>query len=464
MKKHKKTITVFIILLVAVLIFGGFYGIEKTNENGEKVNLIPNINLGMEFGDTRIITATVNNQVITTIYDSEGNVVEPEEGVEYTEENGYTTITEKTNEDSVKTIENYEKTRKIITERLEKSGISEFFVDLNEENGTLKIEIPENANSEEVQDLIENSGSFMLLDGETFEVVLDSTYLKKANVMQSQGDLEMGIFLQIELNEEGIAKLKQLSEEYVETTTTEINEEGEEESVTNSKQVWVILNDSIIGITVVPNIVYNDSIMLTFGISNDNSEIQTAITNAEREAMLLNSGTSKIVYNYTNEVVQSKITVQAIFEVVGIIAIVFIICYAYLVIKFKANGFISVYFQVGFVAVLILVLKFTGAVLTIEGFAGLLISVALDYVFSFIILSNISNGAEGMYKKSNLEFFLNTLPIYAVAVVFTFAPRAYISSFGTILFWGILMIYVFNFIFSKYVYENLKIGGKNENT
>ena len=62
---------------------------------------------------------------------------------------------------------------------------------------------------------------------------------------------------------------------------------------------------------------------------------------------------------------------------------------------------------------------------------------------------------EGMYKKANLTFFLSTLPIYVVAVIFTFAARANINSFGMTLFWGIIIIYIYNFIFPKFIFENL---------
>ena len=88
MKKHKKTLTVVIILIVALLMFASFFGVYKKNENGEKVSLLPNLKLGMEFGKTRVITASVNNNVNKVVYDAEGNVVKQEEGVEYTEENG----------------------------------------------------------------------------------------------------------------------------------------------------------------------------------------------------------------------------------------------------------------------------------------------------------------------------------------------------------------------------------------
>ena len=463
MKKYKKTITVFIILAVAILMFASFFGIYVKNENGEKTNIIPNFNLGMEFGKTRVITAAVNQDVTTTILDSEGKVVEPKEGVEYTEEDGYTTVEQPVNDVSIKNLANYEKTKKIIENRLEKSGVSEFFIEMHEITGKMKIEIPEDENSENVQKLIENSGRFMLLDGETFETVLDSTYLKKADVVYSQGDVETGVFLQLEFNEEGTKKLQELNNIYVETTTTEVNEEGKEEEVKNSKVVWVVLNDSILGTTVLPNIVYDNKIMLTFGLSNDNNVIQEAVKEAEGEATLLNAGTTDLIYKYSNETKESTINKEVLFFALTAIGVVFVLINVYLVIKFKARGFISVYFQVGFLGILLLILRLTNVVLTIEGIAGIIVSMILEYIFTYIVLTNINIEKQEMYKKANLEFFLNTFPIYIISVVFTFAKRAYISSFGTTLFWGIIMIYIYNFIFSKFVFENLKSGGHNEN-
>lgn len=460
MKKFKKTLTVTIILVVAIIMFAAFFGVNKTNENGEKVSLLPHLKLGMEFGDTRVITAAVNQESTKTIYDKEGQVVEPKEGVEYKEEDGYTTVETPINDSSMKNILNYNKAKAIIEERLEKNGISQFFIDMHEITGKMKITIPEDENAEKVQEIIENSGSLILLDGETFEVVFDSTYLKKADVMYSQADMETAVFLQLEFNEEGVKKLQELNNIYVETKTTETNEEGKEEEVTKSKTVWVLLNDAFLGATVLPNIVYDNKIVLTFGMSSDSNEIQTAVNEAEKQAILLNSGTTPLVYNYTNEVQKSNITPKIMLFVAAAIGIVFVIAYVYLVIKFKAKGFISVYFQIGFLGALLLILKLTHIVITMEGFAGIVISMVLEYIFTYIVLTNLEKGAQGMYKKSNLEFFLNTFPLYVVAVIFTFATRAHINSFGTSLFWGILMIYVYNFIFSKYVFENL--SGRSE--
>ena len=301
MKKHKKLITVLIIIVVALIMFASFFGVYRKNENGERINILPGYKLGMEFGKTRVITAEVSQEVTTTIYDSEGNTVTPEEGKEYTEEEGYTTVEKAVNPSSNKKLENYKKAKKIIEQRLKNNNITEYSIDLNEITGKMKIEIPENSEADNVENLIKNSGSFVLLDGETFEVVLDSSYLKKADVMYSNGDVKTAVFLQLEFNEEGTKKLEELNKIYVETTEEKTNENGETENVTSSKNVWVLLNDKFLGATTLPNIVYNDKILFTYGYSNDNDEIQTAMNEARAEAILLNSGTAPLVYKYSSE-------------------------------------------------------------------------------------------------------------------------------------------------------------------
>ena len=134
-----------------------------------------------------------------------------------------------------------------------------------------------------------------------------------------------------------------------------------------------------------------------------------------------------------------------------------------MIANYKAKGFISVYFQVGYLGALLLVLRLTNIILTTEGICGIIIAMILEFVFTYIVLRNLKTNEEGMYKKANLEFFLNSLPLYVIAVAFTFAQTSGINSFGMTLFWGILLIYVYNFIFTKFIYENLKRGGQNEN-
>ncbi len=455
MKKHTKTITIIIILVLALLMFASFFGAYKKNENGEKVNLLPNIKLGMEFGQTRTITANVSEQTTKTIYDAEGNIITPEDGVEYTEEAGYKTVETPVNDASIKTLENYRKTKDIIEKRLEGNNIADFNIELDEKTGQIKLQIPENESADEIEYLIKNTGSLILLDSETFEVVFDNSYFDKAEVMRSQGDIETGIFLQLSFNEEGTKRINELADIYKTTTEEQTDETGETKQVEKSKSVWVILNDSFLGATVLPNIVYDGKIILTFAASSDTKELNEAVKSASQQAVLLNSGTTPLQYEYSDEVVETNITTQSILLYLSAIGMVFLLAYAYLIIKFKAKGFISIYFQVGYLAVLLLLLRLTSVTITMEGMAAIIISLILDYIFTYITLTNLNTEVEGMYKKSNLQFLFNSLPIYIIALVFTYGKLTYISSFGMTLFWGIIMVYLYNYLFTKFIYENL---------
>ena len=455
MKKHTKTITIIIILVLALLMFASFFGVYKKNENGEKVNLLPNLKLGMEFGQTRTITANVSEQTTKTIYDAEGNIITPEGGVEYTEEAGYKTVETPVNDASIKTLENYRKTKDIIEKRLEGNNITDFNIELDEKTGQIKLQIPENESADEIEYLIKNTGSLILLDSETFEVVFDNSYFDKAEVMRSQGDIETGIFLQLSFNEEGTKRINELADIYKTTTKEQTDETGETKQVEKSKTVWVILNDSFLGATVLPNIVYDGKIILTFAASSDTKELNEAVKSASQQAVLLNSGTTPLQYEYSDEVVETNITTQTILLYLSAIGMVFLLAYAYLIIKFKAKGFISIYFQVGYLAVLLLLLRLTSVTITMEGMAAIIISLILDYIFTYITLTNLNTEVEGMYKKSNLQFLFNSLPIYVIALVFTYGKLTYISSFGMTLFWGIIMVYLYNYVFTKFIYENL---------
>ncbi len=228
MKKYKKTLTIIIILIVALLMFASFFGVYRKNEKGEKVSLIPNFKLGMEFGQTRVITVAVNQESTRTVYDAEGNVVEEEEGVEYTEENGYKIEETPINDSSLKNLNNYNIEKKIINNRLKENNVSQYSIDMNEITGKIKVEIPEDEKADEIQNLIQSSSGFMLLDGSTFEMVLSDDNLKKADVMYSQGDFETGVMLQLTFDEEGTKKLQELSKVYTETTTEGAEVENDE--------------------------------------------------------------------------------------------------------------------------------------------------------------------------------------------------------------------------------------------
>lgn len=465
MKKYKTLITVVIILLVAAIIFVSFFGINVKNDQGEKRNLIPDYKMGMEFTNAKEIIATVNDGISTeTIKDKDGNIVEPEEGVEYTEENGYTTEITKINPDEVRTVENYKKTRDVIQEKLKNMGTAEYNVTLNEETGEIRIKVPDNDDYEKVTDFVQRPGSLVLLDLTSFEFVFDNSYVKTSRVVTRQGDLEAGVFLEIEPTEEGVAKLQELGQKYTEankTTQTITNEDGTTSEQEIDYTLYIMLNGMPLGATYIDNITYDNKIMIPFAVSSNNEELNQAIREAQVESVILNAGTLPISYEFNDDSVENSIYVETALWFIGIMGAIFVVLFVYLIIRFRAKGFISMYFQIGFFALMLLIIRYTDVTLTTEGIAGMFTAILVNYIFNHIMLRNVKQKTPGMYKNTNLKFLFYTLPIFIIAIVFTFESKVTLASFGMTLFWGMIITYIYNFVFSKFVFENLT-GGKNE--
>ncbi len=462
--KKKVILVIGIILVVAALIAVSLFGIYVKNENGEKRNIIPNYKMGMEFSSAKKIIASVSDAVSSEkIFDKEGNeITEKEDGVEYTEENGYKIEQTKVNPDDKKTLENYKSSKETLKKKLDNLKIPEYILDMNESNGEVTIQIPDNEMTEETESMIKKTGSLIFIDLSTFEVVFTTDYVKSSDVVARQGDLEAAIFLQIKLTEDGITKLNELSEKYKETTETVTKEDGTTEEQTNKKELFVLLNGMSLGTTVLENIVYDNTIMIPFAVSNNNDELNTAMNEAQTESIILNSGMPILTYEYKNETVQAEITLETVLYYIGAIFVIFLVLFIFIIIRFKAKGFISMYFQIGFFAVMLLIMRLTNVTLTMEGIAGIVIASIVNYVFNYIMLKRTNE--PGMYKETNLIFMFNTLPLFIIAIVFTFSTKATLSSFGMTIFWGIIMTYVYNFIFAKYVFENLTGGKADENS
>ena len=125
----------------------------------------------------------------------------------------------------------------------------------------------------------------------------------------------------------------------------------------------------------------------------------------------------------------------------------------YLVVKFKAKGILAGVLQIGYVALLLLVLRYTNIKITIEGIIGILISIIINYMYIYKAFKNIE---EDFIKKTTLKVLLKLIPIYIIAVIFTFNSIANISSLGMTLVWGIITMYLYNLVLTQIVVKTIK--------
>lgn len=461
---NKKGILVIsIIIIVAAIIAISLFGVYIKDKEGNKRNIIPDYKMGMEFTKARKIIATVDDGIASQrIFDKDGNeVTEQQEDVEYTEENGYRIEETKTNPEDTRTLENYKSSKEILKTKISNLKIPEYVLSLNEENGEITIRIPENEDAEETETLIKKPGSLIFIDMSTFDVVFNSEYVKSAETVARQGNMESAVFLQIKLTDDGINKLNEIKDIYKETVEEVTKEDGTTENQVTQREVLVLLNGMSLGTTILENITYDNTIMIPFAVSNNTEELKAGLNDAEIEAAILNAGVTPLIYSYSEEIVDSEMTLENALYCLGVIFVVAVVIFVFLVIRFRAKGFISMYFQIGFFAVLLLIMRVTNVKLTMEGIAGILLAIIMNYIFNYIMLKNAKE--PNMYKATNLKFLFYTIPVFIVAILFTFSNIANLSSFGMTTFWGIIMTYIYNFIFTKNVFENLT-GGKDESS
>lgn len=467
MKKVKILTIVLVIVLISMISAFGLYGTVQ-NRMEDKVK---DYTYAMDLNGARNIRLTVNKENKEIIKDSEGKVVDTEEELtdEQLKEKGYTKESVANNSQEVLTKENYEKTKKILEDRFKEQGIGEYEISLNEENGEILIKIPENKNTDKVVSNLNTVGKFEIIDSETKEVLMNNNDLKRAKVMYGSSSTSSNgttVYLDMEFTKEGTKKLEDISNNYKkveEEQNTNTNGEAEnnntttnEENTEKEKQITMKLDDQEIMTTSFDETIRTGTLQLSIGASaTDSKTLQGYAEQAGTIASVLNSGNMPVKYDISqNEYILSNVTSQDLQYVKLAVVIAIAVAIIILVIRFKMNGLLAGISFIGFTAIYNILLKYTNVTLSIQGIFGIVIILVLGYIFINMILTKIKNSKEEMtkeeinklIKESYKEFFIKIIPICIAVVVFCFTNWMAISSFGMVMFWGIVLIAICNLV------------------
>lgn len=453
MKTNKIIKIITVILLILIISIASFAGIYKLKDY-KVINVVPDYILGMEFTDSRLINLEVNKTVETKIYDKDGNeVTEQEEGIEYTEENGYTTVENKINSDDKLNSESYKKTKSILKNRLKKLGVDQYKVNLDESNGNIQVRIPENDNTDTVINNLLKSGTFELKDSETKETLIQTDSVKDSKVVYGQRETETGVYLQVKFNKDGREKLEEISKIYVETKSETTNEEGEKEETTNTKKVEIYLNGESITETYFGETITDGILNIAVGAASDSNTLRQYIETASESATILNSGILPITYTETDNIENSKITNEqiniGIYIAIGLIALMAV----YFIIRLKTKGILATILQIGYIAFLLLTLRYTNVKITIEGIIGIIISAIINYISIYKAFKNIELN---FIKDTTAKFALRLIPVYVIAIIFSFNSIANIYSLGMTVVWGVIIMYLYNLSLTQITIKTIK--------
>lgn len=433
MKKFKGLKITVIVLLIILLSMVSFIGIYVQDKNQVK-NILPEYILSRDLKGHRRIELKVNDEVKETKkYDADNNLI--------TDDTTEVARTEeiKVNSEEILTKENYEASKKVIEKRLEEMQVNNYDIRQNLENGTIILELPEDDNTDRIVGQLSLQGKFEIIDKDTNEVLMTNDDLK--SVQSRYGTTSSGttsIVLNIQFNKEGTEKFKNITNTYVQTTKTVEQEEGEEaKEETETKEISIKIDDTTLLSTYFSEQVTNGLLQLSVGSSTNSTteELQEYAKEATSMAALLDSGKMPIVYEVEqNKYILSEVTQDVIAKVIVALIIILTLAIIYLIIKYKGKGILAGISIIGYVALLLLVIRYANVEVSIAGIIEILFSTLINYMLVDSMLK------EEKINNAIKKYSLILIPTLVIAIAFTFANIAV----GTVLFWGIVIAMLYN--------------------
>lgn len=432
-----KILIVLVIILVSLLSFTGIYVKDKNTYK----NFIPDYKFGVDLYGYRNIVVKVDDSTETKNYDEEGNLIK-----ETTDENKSKiakTIEEPVNSEESLTIDNYQAVEDTIIKRLNYLKVEGYQIKCDENTGRIYVEVPEDDNTDYIAQYCVTKGEFKILDNDTDEVLLSNADLKETKIQYSATNSGTTVFLTIEFNKDAVEKLKNISNTYVSSKDADGND--------TTKKIKMTIDDETVVSTYFEEEIDNGIIQLSIGTSSDSSTLQTYFRQASNIAVLLNTNPMPLTYEIEiNRFVHSDITMQTIKMIAIISAIVFALMLVYMIIKYKKNGLMGAILNIGFVALLLLAIRYGNVTISNLGILAIALSTIIEYITIMKILNIYSKKDNDKILKELKTFAKNyviaIIPLIVLAVTFALIKWQEINSMGMVFFWGTLIMIIYNAI------------------
>ena len=479
MKKIKLIAKILTIIIICLVGFVGIYLPWK--QPIEMNNLVKEYNLSKDLKGYREIILKVSDA--NKVLDADKKVIGDTDSYndDTIKEQKYTKSDEKVNSSEVLNEQNYEKSKSIIEKRLSKFGVQDYNLSMDKQSGTIYIQIPEDTNTDRVVNNITQTGSVELKDSkDDTKVYLKSENLKEAKVLYNQETTGTAVYMSLQFNKEGKEILKNISENEYKTlpdkdkdksedANNEENKEADntdeskkedstessssEENKEEQKQVTLYISGSAVTTTSFDEPVETGNIDLrTAQPTTDSDALQNSITSAQTISDLLNNGVLPIKYNVKeNQYVKTDINAETVKKVIIAVAVIVAILLVYMIKKHKTRGILATISYIGFVSLYTILLRVFNVTIALEGIAGGIIILVLNYLVNMKLLE--VNGDKKEYYKSYLDIIMKLIPILAISIIFVFIPVTTLASIGMTLFWGIVLMLAYNVTLTKNIVD-----------
>lgn len=151
----------------------------------------------------------------------------------------------------------------------------------------------------------------------------------------------------------------------------------------------------------------------------------------------------------SNKNFSTYVNLDALKIVVSIIILLIVVALIYLCIKYKLNGILISFAYIGYIASLLITLRYANVIISLESILILAILFIINYIFVKYILNkmlNKGNNKKDIIKKAYLRYTSILLPVLIISVIFSFIKFIAISSIGMVLFWGLVIMYIYNYL------------------
>lgn len=460
-----KLIVVLLIVLVSLI---SFLGIHKRNLNTWK-SILPDYQFSKELSEIRTFEFSVDTSTKdkssdeNTAENTTGNTTEnatntvAEGTTENTDNTANTTDTNSTNttaeqvpvnDPAVLTKENYLKTKKIVENRLKDFGIADAEVTVNENNGKLAVSVPYEGTTDYSAALASQKGKIEIIDSETKEVLMGRSMIKKASAYYQQANnndsatattddtVSYNLGVKLTFTTEGQKKLNELSKTYIETT----DENGE----TSQKTITVQIDGEDKYITYfTPDGEYTElAIPLYRSVSADDMDtFNSDYKDCFVTQTILNNDEFPITYKLTSgSFIESDLGENFVkgLSIAGIVLLAIVIVLT--IVKNKKDGFCASIIEIGYIAILLLIIRAASVSLTLSGILTIAIMAIVNY-FLLLTFMKTEKAIDKLEKFGN--FILTIIPFIITIVVFALGKEVNTQSIGSVGIWGI-----FGFIYT----------------
>ncbi|MBR3324949.1 MAG: hypothetical protein IKG14_02745 [Clostridia bacterium] len=494
MKMQKKVNIVLVILVIILVSLVSFGGIYYKNKN-EYTNKLPSYILGTELQGYRQVTLAVKEKDKAAETDdssgeektSENN---EEEKSEIENESNNLEESKEENKDSEDQEPNYyaddfKKTAEIYRARFKSLKVDNFSVICDEDTGNIVISLPENDQTDIILSDITQIGEFTIKDSDTQEVLLNNEDVSSVKIGTQESMSGTKTYMSIYFNSKGTSKFKDVTKEYQntvsentvqntvenkteeesnevdngeETNTADENSNTESAEDKKSKQVTINVDSTTMLTTDFSEVIDSGVLSLTLGNATSTDEVsKDELYSAYNLGAIIENSPLPVEYqvegnSYISALLETNKLNFIIYIEIGIALLISLV----LIIKYRIQGLLTSILSVGFIAILLIVIRYTNVVLSLEGLFAIEICYLLSCIFGVLKSENNVKDATDKektkaFKTIMKKYTIILMPVLIIGIVCSFTQWSQLTSLGMILFWGVLISWIYNITISKLI-------------